>query len=50
LRYRQRKSEGALRGLETQWHKFTSPGIPSWASFKVKQRGEETKSFWGSKK
>lgn len=49
LRYLSEMSEGALRGLETQWHKVYIGWHAILGQLKVKQRGEETKSFWGKK-
>jgi hypothetical protein len=43
-------SEGALRGLESQWHKIYISWHAILGQLKVKQRGEETKTFWGGKK
>ena len=43
-------SEGALRGLEAQWHKIYIAWHSILGQLKVKQHGEETKSFWGAKK
>ena len=50
LRYLSELSEGALRGLETQWHKIYIGWHAILGQLKVKQHGEETKSFWGAKK
>jgi hypothetical protein len=49
LRYLSEMSEGALRGLETQWHKIYIGWHAILGQLKVKQRSEETKSFWGKK-
>ena len=50
LRYLSEMGEGALRNLETQWHKIYIGWHAILGQIKVKQRGEETKSFWGGKK
>jgi hypothetical protein len=50
LRYLSEMSEGALRGLESQWHKIYIAWHSILGQLKVKQRGEETKAFWGAKK
>ena len=50
LRYLSEMSEGALRGLETQWHKIYIGWHAILGQLKVKQHGEEAKSFWGAKK
>ena len=50
LRYLSEMSEGALRGLETQWHKVYIGWHAILGQLKVKQHGEETKGFWGAKK
>ena len=50
LRYLSEMSEGALRGLETQWHKVYIGWHAILGQLKVKQRSEEAKSFWGGKK
>jgi hypothetical protein len=50
LRYLSEMSEGALRGLESQWHKIYIGWHAILGQLKVKQHGEETKSFWGAKK
>jgi hypothetical protein len=42
-------SEGGLRGLETQWHKIYIGWHAILGQLKVKQRGEEQKTFWGKK-
>ena len=49
LRALSEMSEGALRGLETQWHKIYIGWHSILGQLKVKQRGEEAKSFWGNK-
>jgi hypothetical protein len=50
LRFLSEMSEGALRGLESQWHKVYIGWHSILGQLKVKQRGEESKAFWGSKK
>jgi len=50
LRYLSEMGEGALRNLETQWHKIYIGWHAILGQIKVKQRGEETKTFWGGKK
>lgn len=50
LRYLAEMSEGALRGLESQWHKIYICWHAILGQLKVKQRGEEHKTFWGGKK
>jgi hypothetical protein len=50
LRFLSEMSEGALRGLETQWHKIYIGWHSILGQLKVKQRTEESKAFWGSKK
>jgi hypothetical protein len=50
LRYLSELSEGALRGLESQWHKIYIGWHAILGQLKVKQRAEENKSFWGGKK
>jgi hypothetical protein len=50
LRYLSEMSEGALRGLESSWHKIYIGWHAILGQLKVKQHGEETKSFWGAKK
>jgi hypothetical protein len=50
LRYLSEMSEGALRGLESSWHKVYIGWHAILGQLKVKQHGEETKSFWGAKK
>ena len=49
LRYLSEMSEGALRGLETQWHKIYIGWHAILGQLKVKQRGTEQKAFWGKK-
>ncbi|HZL79735.1 MAG TPA: hypothetical protein VFC17_12940 [Candidatus Limnocylindrales bacterium] len=50
LRYLAEMSEGALRGLESQWHKIYIGWHAILGQLKVKQRSEESKTFWGGKK
>jgi hypothetical protein len=50
LRYLSEMSEGALRGLETQWHKVYISWHAILGQLKVKQTTEEEKSFFGRKK
>ncbi len=50
LRFLSDLSEGALRGLETQWHKIYIGWHAILGQLKVKQHGEEAKGFWGAKK
>jgi hypothetical protein len=50
LRYLSEMSDGALRGLETQWHKIYIGWHAILGQLKVKQRTEENKAFWGGKK
>ena len=50
LRFLSEMNEGALRGLETQWHKIYIAWHSILGQLKVKQHGEEVKSFWGAKK
>ena len=46
LRFLGEMSEGALRGLESQWHKVYIGWHSILGQLKVKQRAEETKAFW----
>jgi hypothetical protein len=50
LRYLSEMSEGALRGLETQWHKVYIGWHAILGQLKVKQRSAENKTFWGGNK
>lgn len=50
LRYLSEMSEGALRGLESQWHKIYIGWHSILGQIKVKQHAVEQKTFWGSKK
>lgn len=47
LRFLSEMGEGAMRTLETQWHKIYIGWHAILGQIKVKQRGEETKSLWG---
>jgi hypothetical protein len=42
-------NEGALRGLENQWHKIYIAWHSILGQLKVKQHVGENKSFWGKK-
>jgi hypothetical protein len=46
LRYLSEMSEGALRGLESQWHKIYIGWHAILGQLKVKQRNAEDTSFW----
>jgi hypothetical protein len=50
LRYLSEMNEGALRGIEAQWHKIYISWHAILGQLKVKQNSEEVKSFWGAKK
>ena len=50
LRFLSEMSDGALRGLESQWHKVYIGWHSILGQLKVKQKSEDTKAFWGSKK
>ena len=50
LRYLSEQSEGALRGLESQWHKIYIGWHAILGQLKVRQRAVENKSFWRGKK
>jgi hypothetical protein len=50
LRFLGEMSEGALRGLESQWHKVYIGWHSILGQLKVKQRTEETKAFWAKGK
>ena len=50
LRFLSEMSEGALRGLESQWHKVYIGWHSILGQLKVKQRTEETKAFWAKGK
>jgi hypothetical protein len=49
LRYLSEMSEGALRGLEAQWHKIYIGWHAILGQLKVKQLAEENKAFWAKK-
>ena len=49
LRYLSEMGEGALRGLETQWHKIYIGWHAILGQLKVQQRSDEQKTFWGKK-
>jgi hypothetical protein len=49
LRFLSEMSEGALRGLEAQWHKVYIGWHSILGQLKVKQRTEEGKAFWSGK-
>ncbi len=49
LRYLSEAGEGALRGLESQWHKIYIGWHAILGQLKVKQLSEEHKAFWGKK-
>lgn len=49
LRYLSEMGEGALRGLEAQWHKIYIGWHAILGQLKVKQMAEENKAFWGKK-
>lgn len=50
LRYLSEMSEGAMRALETQWHKVYIGWHAILGQLKVKQRSVTNQSFWGSGK
>ncbi|MGA3267799.1 MAG: hypothetical protein ABSE16_13360 [Verrucomicrobiota bacterium] len=50
LRYLSEMSEGALRGMEAQWHKIYIGWHSILGQLKVKQRAEENKTFFGKGK
>ena len=50
LRYLSEQGEGALRGLESQWHKVYIGWHAILGQLKVKQRTVENKTFWGGQK
>ena len=49
LRYLSETNEGALRGIEAQWHKIYIGWHSILGQLKVKQRASEEKTFWGKK-
>ncbi|HEX3626557.1 MAG TPA: hypothetical protein VH280_14175 [Verrucomicrobiae bacterium] len=50
LRFLSEMNEGALRGLESQWHKVYIGWHSILGQLKVKQRTEDTKAFWSKSK
>jgi hypothetical protein len=50
LRYLSEMGEGALRSLESQWHKVYIGWHAILGQLKVKQRAAEGKAFWGAAK
>ena len=50
LRALSEMNEGALRALETQWHKIYIGWHSILGQLKVQQNTEENKTFWGGKK
>jgi len=50
LRYLGEMSEGSLRGIESQWHKIYIGWHSILGQLKVKQRAEESKTFFHWKK
>ncbi len=50
LRYLSELSEGAMRAIETQWHKVYIGWHAILGQLKVKQRSAANQSFWGAKK
>ena len=50
LRHLSEQSEGALRGIESQWHKIYIGWHAILGQLKVKQRATEGKGFWRGKK
>lgn len=50
LRFLSEMGEGALRTLESQWHKIYIGWHSILGQLKVKQRSMESKSFFGGKK
>ena len=49
LRYLSEMGDGALRSLESQWHKVYIGWHAILGQLKVKQRAAEGKAFWGGK-
>jgi hypothetical protein len=49
LKFLAEMNEGALRGLETQWHQIYISWHAILGQLKVKQLAEENKTFWGKK-
>ena len=50
LRFLSEQGEGALRTLESQWHKIYIGWHAILGQLKVKQRAVENKPFWRGKK
>ena len=50
LRYLSEMNDGVLRNLENQWHKVYIGWHSILGQLKVKQKSEDSKAFWGSKK
>jgi hypothetical protein len=50
LRYLSEMNEGALRGLESQWHKIYIAWHSILGQLKVKQLAEENRPFWARRK
>lgn len=50
LRYLSEMNEGALRGLESQWHKIYIAWHSILGQLKVRERAGESRPFWGKKK
>lgn len=50
LRFLSEMTEGAQRGLESQWHKVYIGWHSILGQLKVKQRAEESKAFWAKGK
>jgi len=48
MRYLSEMTEGALRNLENQWHKIYIGWHSILGQLKVRQRSEQTKSFFGT--
>ena len=48
IRYMSELNDGAIRGLENQWHKIYIAWQSLLGQLKVQQRQTATKSFWGS--
>jgi hypothetical protein len=49
LRHLSEMNEGVLRSIETQWHKVYISWHSVLGQLKVKQRAEESKTFWSKK-
>jgi len=47
LRFLSEMGEGALRNLETEWHKIYIGWHAILGQIKVKQNSSESKTFWG---